>query len=347
VGIAPDVQTRIFEAFEQADGSVTRRFGGTGLGLAISRQIVELMHGTMSLSSAPGRGSRFSFTAPVGVPRMALRTPEAAKDAAAVVLGVHPVIRAAVSEVLLGSCAQVFTVDSAASASDALRKLGAQVTALRAVIDADDIPDVGQAIGALRAAAEHREVEIIVLKPPNADTTVPEGASRVLVKPLLTPDLTAPAASAETSQSQKVRALPRSGSRGRALVVEDNAVNQEMARYMLDMLGFTVTTASNGQEGVLAAAADPNLNIILMDCQMPVMDGLAAARAIRAGEPSDRHVPIVALTGNALPGDREACVAAGMDDYLAKPFSLSALRGVIDKWTGDAAPSVTARRRKI
>ena len=123
-----------------------------------------------------------------------------------------------------------------------------------------------------------------------------------------------------------MRALPMSGSRGRALVVEDNAVNQEMARAMLDMLGFEVVTASNGREGVAAAAANPDLVLILMDCQMPVMDGLAAARAIRAAEGDGRRVPIVALTGNAMPGDREACVAAGMDDYLAKPFSLTALR---------------------
>jgi CheY-like chemotaxis protein len=123
------------------------------------------------------------------------------------------------------------------------------------------------------------------------------------------------------------------GSRGRALVVEDNAVNQEMARAMLDMLGFHVVTASNGQEGVQAAAADPELDLIFMDCQMPVMDGLSAARAIRQSEGQARRVPIVALTGNAMHGDREACVAAGMDDYLAKPFSLSALRSMVDKWS--------------
>jgi CheY-like chemotaxis protein len=139
-----------------------------------------------------------------------------------------------------------------------------------------------------------------------------------------------------------VRALPPSGSRGRALVVEDNAVNLEVARTMLDMMGFDVTTAANGEEGVLAAAADPDLRLILMDCQMPVMDGLAASRAIRAAEPTGRRVPIVALTGNAMPGDREACFAAGMSDYLAKPFSLSALRATVDKWApreaGTAAP---------
>jgi CheY-like chemotaxis protein len=114
---------------------------------------------------------------------------------------------------------------------------------------------------------------------------------------------------------------------------------------MLDMLGFEVITAANGQEGVQAAAAHPDLAVILMDCQMPVMDGLAAARAIRAAESPGRHVPIVALTGNALPGDREACVAAGMDDYLAKPFSLTALRTMLDRWTAAGNTSATAKTR--
>jgi CheY-like chemotaxis protein len=150
----------------------------------------------------------------------------------------------------------------------------------------------------------------------------------------VTSDLAASTPPPDTAQSMRVRALPAHGSRGRALVVEDNAVNQEMARAMLDMLGFQVLTASNGQEGVIAAAENPDLVLILMDCQMPVMDGLAAARAIRAAETSGGRVPIVALTGNAMPGDREACVAAGMDDYLAKPFSLTALRAMIDRWTG-------------
>ena len=136
------------------------------------------------------------------------------------------------------------------------------------------------------------------------------------------------------------------GSRGRALVVEDSAVNQEVARAMLDMLGFHVTTASNGQEGVRAAAADPDLDLILMDCQMPIMDGLAAARAIRIAEAGSSRVPIVAMTGNAMPGDREACLAAGMDDYLAKPFSLASFRAMIDRWTGSTTLADASALRK-
>jgi CheY-like chemotaxis protein len=188
----------------------------------------------------------------------------------------------------------------------------------------------------MRAAAAARELEVIALLPPDADASPVAGVSRALVKPLCTPDLASVQVPADATQTLRVRSLPASGARGRALVVEDNAVNQEMARAMLDMMGFHVVTASNGQEGVRAAADDPGLDLIFMDCQMPVLDGLSAARAIRAAERGNHRVPIVALTGNAMPGDREACVAAGMDDYLAKPFSLTALRAMVDKW---AAPS--------
>jgi CheY-like chemotaxis protein len=202
-------------------------------------------------------------------------------------------------------------------------------------------------VSGLRAAAAPRLVEVIALMPPDADATPPAGVNRSLVKPLCIADLIATSTPVDAALSTRVRALPQTGSRGRALVVEDNAVNQEMARAMLDMLGFHVTTASNGQEGVLAAAADPDLNLILMDCQMPIMDGLAAARAIRIAEAGGSRVPIVALTGNAMPGDREACVAAGMDDYLAKPFSLAALRAMIDRWTGSTTLADASALGKI
>jgi PAS domain S-box-containing protein len=339
VGVAEEEQQRIFEAFEQADGSVTRKFGGTGLGLAISRQLVELMHGSMAVSSEPGCGSRFSFVVPAGVPRVQGVPARPAANLGVLTVGLHPVIRAAVRETLAVESAQVMSVDMPLDADEALRDFGAQITHLRVILDCAATTKVEQVVAALRAAAGARHLEVVALMPPDADVAPLPGVTRSVVKPLCTPALLAQATATEAAQSMVVRALPSSGSRGRALVVEDNAVNQEMARAMLDMLGFEVLTAANGLEGVNAAATHPELALILMDCQMPVMDGLAAARAIRAAEPAGCHVPIVALTGNAMPGDREACVAAGMDDYLAKPFSLTALRATIDRWT---IPAITA-----
>jgi CheY-like chemotaxis protein len=249
------------------------------------------------------------------------------------VIGLHPIIRSAVCDTMSVESSHVISVDSPTAAIQALQDFRSRIGRVRIVIDTNAAAKVEHAVSALRAAAAPRHVEVIALMPPDADATPPTGIDRVLVSPLCTVDLMA-TAQVDIAQSTRIRALPMSGSRGRALVVEDNAVNQEMARAMLDMLGFHVTTASNGHEGVLAAAADPELDLILMDCQMPVMDGLAAARAIRAAEAEGARVPIVALTGNAMPGDREACVAAGMDDYLAKPFSLTALRTMLDRWTG-------------
>jgi PAS domain S-box-containing protein len=334
VGVAAEEQQRIFQAFEQADGSVTRKFGGTGLGLAISRQLVELMRGSMGLVSEAGRGSRFSFRIPVGVPRCEVPAPAPSAAIGAIVIGSHPLVRGAVRDTLSLECAHVYDVDTPGAAIAKLRQFAPSVERVRVVIDGNAAEKMTQTIAELRAATASRNIEVITLMPPDADATPLAGVDRCLVKPLCTLDLIASATPADTAQSTRIRALPQSGSRGRALVVEDNAVNQEMARAMLDMLGFQVTTASNGREGVDAAAADPHLDLILMDCQMPVMDGLAAARAIRAAESEGLHVPIVALTGNAMPGDREACVAAGMDDYLAKPFSLAALKAVLDRWTG-------------
>ena len=347
LGIATEEQERIFEAFEQADGSVTRRFGGTGLGLAISRQLVELMHGSMGLDSELGRGSRFSFRIPVGVARIEPPAVTPVPDLGVLVIGLHPVVRNAVCETISVDTAHVISVDSAIGAVEALADFSPRVSRIRVVIDSNAAARLEQAVSGLRAAAAPRQLEVIALLPPDADAAPPAGVDRVLVKPLCTADLLG--AGPDTATSLRIRVLPVTGSRGRALVVEDNAVNQEMARAMLDMLGFTVSTASNGREGVAAAVADPDLDLILMDCQMPVMDGLAAARAIRAlegaAERQGSRVPIVALTGNAMPGDREACVAAGMDDYLAKPFSLTALKAMLDKWTGGTAQPPAAARK--
>jgi PAS domain S-box-containing protein len=337
VGVAAMEQDRIFEAFEQADGSVTRKFGGTGLGLAISRQLVELMKGTMGLRSEPGVGSRFYFRIPAHVPLAELPASAPATDLAAVVVGVHPALQGAVSETLRAECVKVMHAASTSAAIEAFALSGPQIRKLRVLIDAGATARLDQAVCELRAAAAGRAIELIALMPPDADATPPAGVSRTLVKPICTLDLCTVSAVVDTAQSVRIGALPANGSRGRALIVEDNLVNQEMARTMLDMLGFHVVTASNGREGVDAAASDPALTLIFMDCQMPVMDGLSAARAIRAAEGNGPHVPIVALTGNAMPGDREACVAAGMDDYLAKPFSLTALRAMVDKWAGPRA----------
>ena len=191
VGVAPDEQKRIFEAFEQADGSVTRKFGGTGLGLAISRQLVELMRGTMGLTSEAGSGSRFSFRIPVGVPRVELPAVTPAADLGAIVIGLHPVIRSAVCDTISLESSHVISVDSSIGAIEALQDFGPRIARIRVIIDTNAAAKMEQAVSGLRAAAAPRHVEVIALMPPDADATPPAGVNRSLVKPLCTLDLVA------------------------------------------------------------------------------------------------------------------------------------------------------------
>jgi PAS domain S-box-containing protein len=336
VGIRHDQQARVFEAFEQADVGVTRKFGGTGLGLAISKQLVELLGGRIALDSEPGRGSRFHFSLPCD----GHATPGAPPDAAlaGVIVGTHPIVRGSIAEALGSEASQVFACETITEAMDAMKQLGPAVRRVRVVVDvAEAKSDWRAAILALRIAAGPRKLACLPLVAPDADALQLESVVRTLYKPLCTSDVLEAAGTGATT-TQRAPLIPMEGARGHVLVVEDNAVNQELARAMLETMGFRVTLAANGREGVAAAVEHDDLVAILMDCQMPVMDGLAAARAIRANESGGRRVPIIALTGNVMPGDREACVAAGMDDYLSKPIGLAALKGALERQLLTAAP---------
>jgi len=346
VGVAADEQQRIFEAFEQADDSTTRRFGGTGLGLAISRQLVELMRGSIGLESELGRGSRFFFRMPIGLPYVAAPEPNPSNDLGVIVIGLHPMIRNVLCEMLAAVSPQVIGVDSPGNAMEALNELASAVRRVRVVLDAGATSRVREAVHGLRLAASPRVVEVIVLVPADSGDVPAGGVNRCIIKPLLTHELLSPATTSRAGEDPApplpVKEQIARGSRGRALLVDDNAVNQEMTRAMLELLGFHVTIASNGLEAVAAAAAEPQPDVILMDCQMPVMDGLAASRAIRAAEGPGRRVAILALTGNSHPADLKECLSAGMDDCLVKPFSLTALRKLLDRWA--AGPVVSGTR---
>jgi CheY-like chemotaxis protein len=343
VGVAAGERERIFEAFEQADDSTTRRLGGTGLGLAISRQLVEVMQGSIDLESEVGRGSRFFFRLPAGLPPVAPTVATPSDDLGVIVIGMHPMVMRVVCETLAAEATHVIGVDSPGAAIEALGNFDSNIRRVRVILDTSATNRLRESVSSLRQAAAPRSVEVIAVMPPDAEAASLPGVDGCIIKPLLTPDLLITTAAAPTggqaAPAVPARELTARGSRGRALVVEDSAVNQEMTRAMLDLLGFHVTTAANGREGVDAAAADPQLDVIFMDCQMPVMDGLTATRAIRAAEGQGRRIVILGLSGNAQPSEVQACLAAGMDDCLAKPFSLSALRTLLDRWA--AAPVVS------
>jgi signal transduction histidine kinase/CheY-like chemotaxis protein len=367
IGVAREARAHIFDSFSQADGSTTRKHGGTGLGLAISKQLVELMGGSIGVDNALGRGSVFWFTVQFDKRRVdaddAGFQQKPTKGLRALVVDRQPDSALALQRLLArwhlqGNCA--------ASAADALRELHA--AAARGAPYDVALLDMGlDDIGGLALAAEIKSdpdiasVRLILLASErNAADQVQRRAAGVafqLVKPVREPDLydcivtpvrvnEGVGAGTLAGLSPPTHAAPRlrQGQRPRALLAEDNPVNVEVASAMLRGLGMEVACAANGEEA-LAAVRAGDYDLVLMDCMMPVMDGMAATAEIRRLEQQRgraRTTPIVAITANALQGDRERCLAAGMDDYISKPFSQQALADTLGRWIALPRPSLAA-----
>jgi len=357
IGISREARTRIFEAFSQADDSTTRKFGGTGLGLAISKQLVELMGGSIGVDNARPQGSIFWFTVAFDKRRV---DPDAPGDHQHTIDGLRVLVVDENEPSRIGLerhlAAWRIECDGADSADEALERLqdaaraGAPYDA--AVLDME----LEQASGLLLAASiksepATRATRLILLSPEKlaADPVQRReaGVAYQLIKPARAADLFACLATRPRGQVAPAPRFvppnplhPESGRprARRVLLAEDNPVNVEVARAMLESLELRVDCARNGEEALNAVRAGTGTgpyDCVLMDCQMPVMDGFAATAAIRREEREagrGRVLPIIAITANALQGDREACLAAGMDDYLSKPFSQQELAAVIGRW---------------
>ena len=348
IGISIDARARLFQPFSQADTSTTRRYGGTGLGLAICKRLAEAMGGTIGLDSEPGQGTTFWFTAALKGDTASFSSPLGRTSRRVLVVDGHPVPRAALVQQL---CAWALAADEATDGASALNRLR---TAARngvgydAVLAATQLRDMeGCALAEAMVADTTLAGTSFVLLSPWAQRGLDTAAHEVkiaarLTKPVrptrlrealvfaLDGDNLALAALKATPPAEPppaevpARAL-------RILVAEDNLVNQRLAARMLEKAGHLVDVVSNGQEAITALDGQP-YDLVLMDCQMPQMDGFEATRAIRAAERgTDRHIPIVALTANAMQGDRETCFAAGMDDYLAKPFTKHTLMAALER----------------
>jgi signal transduction histidine kinase/DNA-binding response OmpR family regulator len=358
VGIPSGAQARIFEEFAQADGSTTRKHGGSGLGLAIAKQLVEMMGGVIQVQSAPGAGSTFSFTA-------VFERQEAGSqhDGQSVPTGLLTGVRALVVEasavnrsILLSQMGNWGMANQAtASADEALEKL--TEAAERGTPYNIAIIDLGtpgmdglELARAIRARPPIATVHLVMLTRRQTDLRDAReaGIDACLAKPVRQTALYECLVNLMAGQRQTGRTpAPRAAQpvrspsqQGRILLVEDNLINQQVALGMLESRGYQVTVAGNGREAV-DAHANGVFDVILMDCDMPEMDGFEATREIRARESASggEHIAIVALTANAMAQDRDACLAAGMDDHLGKPFSSATLQGMLDRWMPEKVES--------
>ncbi|WP_058865893.1 response regulator [Chloracidobacterium thermophilum] len=377
IGIPKEFQEDIFEAFAQVDASRSRRFGGTGLGLAISKRLVQMMGGEIGVESEVGKGSTFWFTATLekaeaGQP---LSTYEMWFGLRALVVDDNTTNRTVLAQLLTDFGLFCEVVASPEEALAALREAVAQGDPFRVALLDAHLPAVDglSLLQRIRAEKDFDTLACILLTPPplpDPDELPRLGAAACLAKPVRMtalkealrtalgkprprspktnsqetprPTITTPTSVPRPDVTQPKGPLPPSGRPKTVLLVEDNAVNQQVACRMLEILGYQVGVAHNGLEAIERFQTQPP-DAILMDCHLPEMDGYTATQRIREQERTlGRHVPIIALTANALAGERDRCLAAGMDDYLAKPFRMKDLEEVMQRVLGAASQPTPA-----
>jgi CheY-like chemotaxis protein/nitrogen-specific signal transduction histidine kinase len=363
IGIASAKQKTVFEAFSQADASMTRKFGGTGLGLTISHRLVQLMHGKIWVKSEIGRGAAFHFTIPLVVAQSAVNQtpaadfgPELHKQLAGLrvlIIDDNTASQNVLERMLAQQGFHITTVPDANTALSALQVATTQNAPYGLLLIDAEISgmDGFELVHKIRTRfwppgsvimmhtttgrnsdivrCKQLEIKTQLMKPISRKRLV-EAIKKVFTEPTA-PETMASSPSKTTSQAVSERSL-------RILLAEDNLVNQKLAVKLLEKRGHVVTVANNGREAVEhfdAAAFD----LVLMDMQMPEMDGVQATAAIRAKEcVTGGHTPIIAMTAHVMNGDRERCFAAGMDAYLPKPVDSTALYHVIESFT-EATPA--------
>ena len=362
IGIGHAQQQRLFNAFTQADASTTRLYGGTGLGLAICKRIVDLMGGQIGVHSEPGQGSTFWFESPLLKVIGDVRIRQTAHDAQRV-LAITPNLRLRqrIALLLPNWGATVSIVETTQEALERLRQPTAPGSQgfVAVLADYDGLRHSARALHrALRRNPAHAQVRLLWLYGEEAiPEELREGAD---ILPRQAPDadlrssLLAPPPAVASGGEELALNTPTpapeetieapAGPPPRLLLVEDNPVNLLVAQKLLSVLGYECDTAANG-EIALAQMASDAYDLVLMDCQMPVLDGYSATRRwreIESGQAPVRHLPIVAMTANAMAGDRQRCLDAGMDDYLAKPVTRDLLDACLKRWLRSSGVRSTA-----
>jgi two-component system, sensor histidine kinase and response regulator len=358
IGIPKDKVEQIFHPFEQAESSTTRRFGGTGLGLAISRQLVEMMHGRIWIDSELGRGSKFHFTAEFGIAadqhRAAPAELDSLRDLPVLVVDDNFTNRRILSELLQHWHMQPVLADSAAAARQALQAAAASQRPIRLILLDHHMPgeDGIHFAESLHGIQQHGQCPIIMissgLSPIDLDHGQKCGIGRFMTKPVIASELLNEVLhqfgryTTIKPSLPSTMALPADFKPRRVLVVEDSETNRRVVLGMLRLRGHTAAVVENGLEAV-ALLGEQEFDVVLMDMQMPVMDGYEATVAIRARErQTGGHIPIVALTAEALKGDRERCLAAGMDDYVVKPIIAAEMFRAIEQFPAVCLETNTA-----
>lgn len=373
IGVTPETQQKIFKPFVQADSTMTRRYGGTGLGLSISKQLVELMGGAIGVKSLPHHGSTFWFTARFITQAQSVSAilPMADLQGRRVlIVDDNESNRLILHHLVSGWGMQDEQAEDAAGAIVRIEEASRcgnpfDCAILDVVMPRKDGLQLAAELQRLPCAATLRLIVMTsLLQRGHAEQARKVGAKGYLTKPVrhdelrdcLRTVLGMELASAErdtTGDSAGPRLVTRHtlaeyAERRRILVVEDNSVNQKLAVRMLEKLGYRPDLVENGQEA-LAALEVGSYDAVLMDCQMPVMDGFEATAAIRRNEAAGKryvrtgHLPIIAVTANAMQGDRERCLAAGMDAYLAKPIKLEDIRLTLSRWLTSSSDEVLVR----
>jgi len=357
IGLQAEEIARLFEPFTQADSSTTRRFGGTGLGLAISRHLVQMMGGEITVDSEPGRGSRFRFSTRFGVPGVAAATQPGFEQ-------IHGLRVLVVDD---NECAREQMADMARAMSLDARTAADGGSALTAIAAADDedrsfdvllldwkMPGMDGVEVARRLTGmtlRHKPPAVLMVTAFSRDearrhaTEAAAPLAAMLTKPVTPSTLldacldvllpSRPGSATLQSEDATIAHQRQSLAGARLLLVEDNPVNQELACELLRGAGIEVAVADNGVRA-LHMLAQQTFDGVLMDCQMPELDGYETTRRLRQ-DARWQHLPVIAMTANAMVGDRDKALAAGMNDHIAKPIKLAQLFGTLARWIGSAS----------